>query len=345
MSLASLIAGWLKSNATQYVVARIPDADPPAALVPDRTYVGLWLSHGFLAHDAEWFKHRYPVVHAVAGFRGPQGPVSVTKLARPAEGMLGPGVWVDYEVTGLVPYRGGSVELEAGLDALEGSSIARAAVDVLAGLSALVAPPLSAATAVAGAVGDGVEKLLAAAGDDVVLGLHETFAEPGGGGGHALAPGYLAVVKAESGKLDPDELGVEDSRLCIEEGGRLVPLEGHSYLLFRVEAREERTDWRFPRIEELLGKAVDAHLAGEEDAFAGYRAAVLSEVLKSPGLTSPDRFRIARAVAEELQRIAEVPGHGAIAGETPTFESIAGAAAPLGDPAATGSISLEELLA
>lgn len=344
MSLKERIASWIDSNAKQFVLARIPEPEPAVALVPDQAYVGLWLSHGFLDRDVKWFERRYPVVHASARLDVAGAATTLTKLARPAEGMVGPGVWLDYEIAGLAPYRGGSVELEAGLSALERSSYARAAVDVLVGLSALLAPPLSTVGAIAGAVGNGVQKVVEAGGEDIELGLHETLTAPGGGGSNELAPGHLAVVKATRDQVDPASLRVgEDSRLQVARDGGAVPLEGYSYLLFRVEARRTREGWRFPRFDELIGKAIDAHFAGDADGFAGYRNAVLAEVLKSPDLTAPDRFRIARAVAAELREVTEM-GHGAIAAAPTTLAEIADRAAPIDDPVATSEVGLSTLL-
>lgn len=343
MSLWDRIKKWAVSNSEQLVIARMPDPEPAVELVADRAYFSLSLAHGFLDRDVNWFKRRYAAVHVSARLDVAGRTTTVTRLAQPAEGKLGPGVWLDYPVTGLVPYRGGTVEIEAGLSALERSSYLGAAVGILADFSALVAPPLSTTVAVAGKVTEGIQKVLAAGEEEIVLGLHEALAASGGGG-NELAPGYLAVVKATEEELDPTTLSVHDSRLHVSDGKRAKPLVGFSYLLFRVDAVLERDDWRFERFDELIGKAIDAHFAGDPEKFRGFRNAVLAEVLKSPDLTEPDRFRIARAIAAELEQVTGM-GLAAVGQPASTLEEIVRLrAAPIDDPVATSEISLQALV-
>lgn len=345
MPLWDRVASWFAHNTEQLVFATIPDPDASAKMVADETYFGIWLTHGFLDRDVNWFRRQYAAVHVSARFDVAGTTTTLTKLAQPAEGMLGPGVWVNYPITGLVPYRGGTVEMEAGLTALERTSYLGAAVDVLSSFSGLIAPPLSEAVSIAGKVADGVEKVLDAGGEEIVLGLHQAFAAPGGGGDHQLAPCYLAVVKAESGELDPASLSVHESRLQVGSGQDARPLTGYSYMLFRVEARRERDDWRFDRFSALIAKAIEAHFAGEAERFDGYRNAVLAEILKSPDLTAPDRFRVARAVAKELKEVTEV-GQLVVGEKEMSLGGIVERrAALIDDSVFTSEVSLSELLA
>lgn len=345
MPLRDRLTNWLAHNTEQLVFARIPDPDATTKMVADRAYFGIWLTHAFLERDVNWFHRQYAAVYVSARFDVAGTTTTLTKLAQPAEGMLGPGVWVNYPVTGLVPYRGGTVEMDAGLTALERTSYLGAAVDVLTSFSALIAPPLSEAISIAGRVTDGIEKVLDAGGEDIVLGLHQAFAAPGGGGDHELEPCYLALIKAESGELDPAELSVHESRLQVGAGDDARPLKGYSYMLFRIEARSERDDWRFERFNSLIAKAIEAHFAGEAERFDGYRNTVLAEILKSPDLTAPDRFRVARAVALELKEVTET-GQFAVGEEKMSLSRIVDVrAGDIDDPTATSEISLPELLA
>ena len=346
MLLWDRLKDWFVSNSEQFLVVRMPEAEPTVQLVADQSYFNLWLSHGFLDRDVSWFKRRYAAVHVSARLDVAGRTTTVTRLAQPAEGQLGPGAWINYPITGLVPYRGGTVELEAGLSALERSSYLGAAMALLTDFSGLVAPPLSTAVTIAGKVADGIQEVLAAGEEEIVLGLHEAFTAPGSGSANELAPGHVAVVKAREDELDPATLSVgDDDRLRVSDGATTRPLKGFSYLLFRVEARRERDDWRFARFDELIGKAIEAYFADDSEAFRGFRNAVLAEVLKSPDLTRPDRFRVSRAIADELAQVAEL-GLGAVGEAAPTLERIVSRrAAPVDDPVATSEISLEQLVA
>ncbi len=344
MSLIEHFKGWFERNSDQFVIVRIPDPEPGVDLAPDQAYIALWLEHGFLGRDADWFTDHYPVVHLSARFDVAGQVATVTKVVQ-REGNLGPGVWLNYPLTGLVPYRGGTVEMEAGMSVLRKSNRVGAAVGMLASLSTLVGPPLSTSLVIAGKLTDGIQGFLTGGQDDVALGIRDAFTAPGGSGENVLTPGHFAVVKATKEELEPDRLSVVDSRLHTSDAGGTKPLTTFDYMLFRVEARRERGDWRFKHFEDLITRAKDAHFAQDQAAFKVFRNAALAEIVKSPDLIEPDRFRIARAVATELERISEM-GLGMTGEPAGDLGEIVDRYAPsVDDPLATTPISLEELIA
>ncbi|HEX4731508.1 MAG TPA: hypothetical protein VH299_09560 [Solirubrobacterales bacterium] len=326
-------------KADQLVFVRIPDPAPPVTFVADESYVSLSLVHGFLGRDADWFTRHLPVVHLSSRFDVAGQVATITKVVKHDD----PGVWLNYPLTGIVPYRGGTIEMEAGMSVIREGNRVGAAIGTLADLSTLVGPPLSTSLTVARKLTQGIEGFLSEQ-DEVVLAIHDTFVAPRGGGENALAPGHLAVVGATQKQLKPDELSVAEGCLQRTVDGHTAPLRGFDYMLFRVEAIRERGDWKFPHFEALVRRAIDAHFASDPAAFKTFRNAALAEVLKSPDLISADRFRGVRSIDDELKRIVQM-GIGFTAPSEVDLKDIVDRYAPsVEDPIATAPIYLEEVI-
>lgn len=339
------IKGWVASNADQYVAAFLPDGEPgpDTALVPWRSYFRLWLSDMFLARDREWFTNRYPAVHASVSLAFSGGRATFTRVARPPEQMLGPGVRTGYPLSELMPYPGGVVEIEAGLLSIRGEPGLGLALDILGDFASLVAAPLGGALDIAGKITSGVEKLIAA-GADVSLGYHQGFTAGGASGtsaGNVLGPGHIAVVLAGAADVPSADLSVVDGRL--HRIGR--PLTDYDYMVLRIEGRRERDDWRFPDLDRLIARAIEAQVMGKVDEYEALRSEALAKVVTSPDLTVPDRRRVAQAIQEELGD-AESTGLGARGKDIPGLDAIMQRRAiPLQAAAALPPVTLQELLA
>ena len=142
---------------------------------PQQDYLRIWLSDMFLARDRAWFRDRHPAVHASVRLTFANWPgLEFTAVARPPEGMLGPGERRDYPLTPLIPYSGGVVELEAGSDRPTGLKRARCGDRCPPGLLGVARAP-----ARAGADGcrHGLRRIdqLLSSDDGVVLGVHAGF--------------------------------------------------------------------------------------------------------------------------------------------------------------------------
>ncbi|MGH8907025.1 MAG: hypothetical protein ACRD0K_11020 [Egibacteraceae bacterium] len=341
------MANWkdlVSSDAAHLVSAFIPDeAGDAAPFVAGRTYLRLWLADMFLAQDRRWFTDQYPAVQASIrlSFAGQQR--TFTRVARPAKNQLGRGIWQDYQLSDLMPYWGGVVVVEGGLVAIKGDNLLSLTLDVLGDFASLVAPPLASALNIAEKVANGIDKLIGAGGD-VALAYHRGFAAAGGGGQNVLRPGYLAVVGASTSKLDPRDLTVADSRLHRRSGSSSTPLTGYDYLVFRIEGRQERDDWRFPDLQRLLDQAHIARAFGKDDDFEALKCQLLASVVTSLDLTVPDRRRVALSIKEELE-IIESAGLGALPFEPSTLPDIVRKRAiPFREAASLPPITLAELL-
>jgi hypothetical protein len=115
-------------------------------------------------------------------------------------------------------------------------------------------------------------------------------------------------------------------------------------MLFRIEGRTERDDWRLKNIEEPMNKAIDAMAAGDEKEAAAFKTVALATAAKSSDLAVYDRRRVAQAIKDELADIG-ANGLGAVGGQTRDLTSIVSARAmPMEVAAARGEISIDELL-
>lgn len=306
-SLWDRIKGLKTSSAEQLVAEFLAREDEDAVIRPGEHYVQLFVSDLFLANDKEWFADRWPAVHASVRMRY-AGRDMRTFTAVAAPDKLGPGVRRNYEITPLLPYLGETLEVEAGLTALRGDNAIGTAISVLQGFSALVAPPLAMALDVAQKVTTGLEQLIDASDGDVVLGLHDTFSEQGGGGDNVLRPGYLAIVGAPDGTFADGELTVHDDRL--HRDGDEKALTRYDYVLIRIERRASRSAWRSQEFDDMIRRAVQARLGRRTDEFEAWRATALTMALTSPDLVRADQQRVARAIDEELEEAGRF-GRGA----------------------------------
>ncbi|HEY3882923.1 MAG TPA: hypothetical protein VGM12_30415 [Trebonia sp.] len=306
-----------------------------AAMTPNDSYVRVWLSELFLAKEVSWGAERSPAVQASVRllFGGPSPKTFVTLTQPPVT--TGRGVFEDFMLTELMPYRGSTVEVQAALYGILGKNHLGTAIDILTGFASLVTPPVSAALAIVDQVATGVETIIEANAQDPVLFLQGALAAPGAGLANELRPGWLAVVRATQDELPASELGIRNGRLC-RNGRRLT---GFDYMVLFVEGRHERDDWRTPDLDRAINEAAYANALGRVQDYERLRADALSRVFFSDDLTPPQRKQVAQAVKEELD--AAAPG-AAAEGEL----TVAGIVERRGLPsrAAVAQLTISELL-
>ena len=340
MSLWQKLTGIAGAKADQLTCTWIADAGSAEPLRANRDYVRIWLADLFLARSRRWFTDHFPAVHATVVLeRAGWERVELATLVRPPADELAPGVSLNHPLTPLLPYRGGVVRVQGGLLVVEGDDVLATALDVVQELSALVVPGIGAALGVAERVTGGVKRLVGAGGQAVLRG---DVGFGGDGGGQELRRGHIAVVSAPAGRFGAGELGVAGGRLSV--GGR--PLAGHDYMLFRIEASDERDDWRFPEIEDLLGRARTARAHRDQPAFEAFRNAAMEVAARSPDLSDPDRRRVPLAIKAALDEEAGA-GAGAESGGAPAGlgELVATHAASLDAAALAPDLTLEQMLA
>lgn len=312
------VQSWFVENAEHVTVVFVPAPDG-APLLPNAGYLRLWLADGFLAQQRTWGTNRFPALHGGVSlnfFGGP--PATFTTLARPPEAWTTPGAQLDFRITSLLPYTGGTVELEAALYQASTDGPLGTAVQLISGLAPLMGPPLSTAAVVAERVSEGLDGVLGKGGNEPVLGVHWSMVATGGGG-NVLRPGHLVVIGTPPDRLEGTPV-VEDGRLHLRTVGGARQPTGLDYLVLWVECRTERDDWRLPELDSLIRAAGEDRIRGHQESYAERRIEAISRAWNSPDLTPPDRRRVALLVQEELDSLGQL---GIIPGPEDALESLA----------------------
>ncbi len=336
--LWNTIKDWKQRNATHYLYERLKldpaekqtDEERQTALdviEADKGYFRLWLKEMFLTDAKEWFTEWHPAVASMVKLKfGDEPGVHLANVSQPPEGKLSKGVFINYRLTELVPFRGGTVEIDAGLMALKGADAMGPAVRILHSFSALVTAPLAPVLSVAEKIASGMQELVKAKNGQVHLSLHDTFTSPGGGG-TTMGSQYLAVILADAGEIDSKRLSVKKHRLHYRKtpNDPPAPLEGYDYMLFYIETRVERDDWRLQNIQQPLEQAQAALVAGEKDRAETLLKQSLIAAMTSPDLAIRDRRRVATAIKAEYDEIAaQGLGVAGAGGKPPDLNQIMG---------------------
>jgi hypothetical protein len=299
--LWSTVKGWAEKNTQGFVCAYIPKeqtdlTDSIETIKPYRDYFRIWMSQMYLSKEREWFTDWYPAVHTSVQLKFASRTVKISHVTGPDE-EHSRGVKLDYAVTDLLPFAGGKVEIESGLIALKGKNYISASISILQEFSGLVAAPISQALDIAQKVSSGMDRLVGANNGEVRLAFHREFVAAGGGGSE-LKPGYIAVVAASPDEVNENSLSVKGSQLYFGNPARRF--EGSNYMLFRVEGRSDRDDWRFPIIEEAMNSSIEAALKGKVKDAEEFQTAALTAVWQSPDLAPQDRRRVVDAIKVEI---------------------------------------------
>ncbi len=303
------MGSWVEKSAGR--CAMVPLPDPAAAdsgpFVPNDSYFRIWVTEGYLAKRRHLGTSQLPTVHAGVSLRYAGRPeAEFASIAGPGQASQAAGSQTDFALTELLPYTGGTVEVEAGLVPLRGENVIRSGLDLLRDMGGLVTPPVSAVLDVATKVASGVVSFLQAAQPEIQLGFHRTYAAEGGGGANVFAPGYVAVLNTDIRKLNGKSLSTVGGTLCLDG----QPVTDIDFLLLRFEKRQYRDDWRFPNVMDLRRQAINARTGGDSSAYNVYKGSAINTLLTSDDLTPTDQVRASTALSREFERIES--GHGAV---------------------------------
>jgi hypothetical protein len=293
------IKRWSEQNTERYLYVPIstPEIDP-APLVAERSYYRLWLAEMHLGRSVQWFTEVFPAVQASVQIRwADNAPVTFTRVVRAPNEALARGVLMNYPLTELLPFKGGTVEVETALLAFQGRSAmdsVSASLGILQNIGELVAAPLGQALKVAEAVNKGIDDLVSATDGRVALSLHQAFVS--GTGPNALRAGYIAVILATPQQLDRTRLGVRDNQLTYNG----QPLTGFDYMLLRLERRDTRDDWRFSYLDDLMDKIARAYAEDDRNKAASFEGALKFAIYDSEDFTFRDKKRILWEIKQQL---------------------------------------------
>ncbi len=359
MSLLQKITGLLQRDAPQLLYVRIPPdhVDITYNAVPmeaGRHYFRLWLSEMYLKSSFKWFSSWYPAVHSLVHFQYDGKMVEVPMIAGSLnlqdvnEKNLDKALRLSYQMTTLMPFSGNVVEVAAGLLAMQGNNYLNQCIKVLGDFAGMLAlPQLSTVMNVATTVANEVDQLIDAGNGQLHLGLHDTFTGKGGGG-NELRAGYLTVILATESQVKPGSLWVEDGRLRSGlDKNNTAAFTGYTYMLFRIENREERDDWdALSTIQEPFRKAIEALREGKKgtERAESFLRTSITAALVSPDLTKADRSRVATAMKEEYEA-AQKLGLGAISEDNTRLSKVIQRAMPVSRAARRREVTFNDLFA
>jgi hypothetical protein len=263
-----------------------------------RAYLRIFVAEMYLEKSFAWFKKWYPAVHVGVQLDfGDQGAVIVSRVAKPPENATVTGVLKGYEVLPLVPFKGGTVEVQAALLGMQGADYLGSAIEVLQDFSSLVAPPLAQALTVAEKVSNGLNTMLDATNGRPLLPYHDTFVGKSQGG-QELRAGYLAIVRAEASDVDKTQLAIKDDALVYKN----QPFREADYVLLRIDWTEKRDDyWQLRSIKQAYDSFLDVLERDDQEALPGTERAMLSAVRRSPDLAHHDKKIVWAAIQKQME--------------------------------------------
>lgn len=306
-------------EASAYLLEEVlADAEASRTLVPHQDYFRIWLCEMFLARESTLLASWLPAASVdVTVSRAGRPTAGFSRVLRPEAKIQGGTILVDYPVTDLVPYDGGTVEVDAALLGLQSSTRLDLVVDLLQTISLIPLPGVDQALAVAKQVTTTTREMVKSMDGAVHLDLHTAWGSATEEGSTVgLRSGYVAALLATSEEVDAGQLRVVGDRLHRTNGTGTTHLLGWDYLLLRVEGRGQRDDFWLPELQEQLEKAVDALGDGMPDLADRHRTAAVALVWKSPHYTWADRDRVIDAVNARFAAVAG-GGRGASAGPAP----------------------------
>jgi hypothetical protein len=366
MSLIDTITGLFDRNSKKYIYAPIDfnhvqtatsSAEP---LEAGKNYFRVWLSEMCLAKDREWFKSWYPAVHSIVSIQFGNQVVNLPYVAGSLNlsdinsNNLDRVIQLNHPMTALMPFNGGVVELTAGLLAMQGQDNLNQFIKVMGDFAdILVVPQLSAALSVAGPIAQGIEELLGASNGDLHLGLHQAFVGKGGGDSNLLKAGYIAVILAQESEINANNLWVVNDRLRYgADADNSKPLSERTYMLFKIENREERDDLDgLTNIRGPFDQAINALTSGDEERANTLLKVSIGAAMTSADLTKADRRRVAQALKEEFDNFKntmptfaeQAPLGGRETVQFPDFSKVLQLKMPVDEALALGEPTFKEI--
>jgi hypothetical protein len=323
MKLWQSVAESVNREAKKYKTLFLPEdrVDVGSSGTPiqaGEAYCRIWLVEMSLAKDVDWFKQRYPVVHAAVRFDRGGKSVTIPYIAAPgnlkelAKDNLDRVIQYNYPLTPLFPFNQGLVELQAGLFSIAASDPIGKLIETIGRFSKLLpVPELSKVIDLADPVYRGIEDLFDLGERRLELGYHQTFSDADGGGSNTLKDGYFVAILAEDREINTSQLCVVNDSLKIGSPGSTKvfmrdgkPLEGYSYMLFRLEKRTAQ-DWEsLTSIKDLVDQAQDAISAGKyEPVKTLLLPAIKTAIYRSPDVAKSDRKPMVLKIEDYLREI------------------------------------------
>jgi hypothetical protein len=342
MGLFDWLGQRIGGEARQRARVVIPDArnqtgrDRGVRAEAEQHYVRLWISELFLKYDNEWFTSRYPLAYSVIGLDYGGQKTEIANISGKnrfdiKQPDLGKSILRDYPLTPLLPFRGGTIELDCGLVSMKADNVLQNFAGVVSDIASKLNQPFAASmVGIAGSIATGVQSLLGAGETKTVLYLHETFDRS------TLQAGYTYLSGKPQADVKPGEIWVTTEGIRTGPNKDLLrEMDAQDYFVMRVEVTDSRDDWRAMKvIEEPLNAAIEASLSSETDKAKLLLTQAKRAALNSTDLTRLDKVRVVKGIDTEFNAPAGPQAAGDGLGELPS--SLERAAARITSEAARG---------
>ena len=298
-----------------------PQGFPPA--VPGTVYFRWFLQEMWLRREREWLAHYYPLVYASTSVQFGAGdlelPATLGEFDRTPQGKfvdLSNTLRLNYPMTPLLPYNGGTVELAAALVGIKSQDGIEQLVKAVGALgAALAVPQLSAVASFAGPVANTVSVLAGQGDKRLELGLHQTFAH---GSQEELTAGYYLAAAVDDG-LELRKYRVNEGFLEYADvpGKRVREFD---YMLFRLETMTDRDD--LEGLTAIFNLVAEAERAADNDRLDRAKAYVRDAkraAWHSQDLTKADRARVPKVIDDQFASYLQTIG---ISGGGAAYEAI-----------------------
>lgn len=286
---------------------RIATPIPPNRVLPQREqitavaeecYLRIFIAQMMLAESRSWFRDQQPSIQAKTQLSFGDNKIEIPMIAAadPARFATGNSVLENFRLLDLVPFRGGTLELDVALVALQGDDRLQRGIEALANVATLVAAPIGGALVLAGKVEQSVNTLVAD--HPIRLAYHDAFTAQGGA--RPLQSGFIAIVAAAPADLGNDVLVFDHGKLCRWDGvsQNAAPLLGFDYVVLEIAVLANRDDMRaFSDIAQLRKITLDAFGVSDEAGNKALRTAITTLKLH-PELINADRHTL----IEELKK-------------------------------------------
>jgi hypothetical protein len=273
-------------------------------LVEGKHYVQLYLAEMYLKTQTQFMVNWFPLVQSLARFQFGADAIDVPNVAdssRIGAQKYGAGDVIarNYEMTPLIPFNSGSIQLSAALIGAQGDNLLKDFISTLSDFSKLLAvPQFSTALGLAGPLVTGLQNLMNGPGK-LHLGLNDTFGVNSQGG-------YYAAIRATEQEVDIKRLRVQNNQLRIVNGRESVPFDLYDYMLFRLDVKVERNDWdKLGRIQEPLSLAHQAYGESNPELSEAYYRKAQIAVREAPELTTADRTRVSLLLKQDYKQLKE----------------------------------------
>jgi hypothetical protein len=214
---------------------------PPTPVVPDKNYFEVRIDSMRLTHSRVGFKKFHAAVHSFFTYTHTEsGRVEMQSLTSPKKlqeldkAGLANVLIMNQTVLGPVPYRGGTLQLEMGLFAVEADDVGKSFLSFVSEVSDVAGVSyLKSALPILGLVKSGV---------DLLLGTNKATSLEVGVADEMKSPqaGTYILIADDKSKINQKEFSLDsDKRLLINK----EPYTDANYFVYSVDVSTARSDW------------------------------------------------------------------------------------------------------